>query len=368
MDPHDDVPSPAEDPEEATAPRPADREHSTPSPDPTPERPDMTTHPPAQVSTEASAQEPARVPEPSGLQRFLVPALCLLMTSIAAFWGERILVIYAGQAAMGPLLAEQVAVMVAVGFMALTVVTLLLALFPGTDASGPEPETFDSEDTPELTLAEAGEQHPRDAIVEALKKTATKATAGRLAAEARADAAEARAEQLDQQLAEFRAGTSPDAKSLRKQIREEEHRDALGKVRELGEASERLAATLKDGKARAEADLRARTAELEALRASLPALHREAAAEERRRAMIALKAVTEAAIKDFPPAHAEALTTLAARLVAALDRLDHDTPPAPGEPGVPACPPQARTGGVLSADPEPPSPETKKKSRRGRSR
>lgn len=249
----------------------------------------------------------------TSLRRYALPGICAAFAGSAALWGETVLREHAGRPTLGPLLADQVALMLAVAFTLLGGVSLLIAMFPGEQASPAEAGADDADasipaadaavdaatvsdavsaadadgtgsDQPAEALPETGateadhtggdrapERSPRDDtsrgdeggaesaesrdVVLALKRALSEQSRQRVAAEEAVRGATVRADQAEAALAAFRDGTAPEVQALVARLREEVSRDAMRKVHELGESAERLVRGLKEAKDRAEADL-----------------------------------------------------------------------------------------------------------------
>jgi hypothetical protein len=274
-------------------------------------------------------------------RRFVLPTLCASLAVASSLWGEYVLVEQAGHPTLGPLLAAQVAVLISAAFIALAIITLLLAIFPGKehveddspDESHPAVALVGQDESEETGPQNEDDPAPSpapvvsrgrsaDDIIAALKKSATKQATARLAAEKRAEDAVARAQELEEQIAAFRDGTAPEVKAMKARYREESNRDAMRKVHELGEASDRLAQVLKDGKARVEEELAAREAELRDLRDSIPSIRHGIAVDEHRRLRIALEAINDNPEAELNERQRAAVTHHVARLDEAMKSLD----------------------------------------------
>lgn len=295
------------------------------------------------------------------LRRFALPALCGLLAVVSVLWGEQVLVEAADKPTVGPLVAAQIAGMVAIGFATLALITLLLVLVPGKEPDQPteadlsdldldetiqtDPDTQPEAEALHVSEApgpehgtEAGppsakKAHPADRsaedVIAALTKAATRQAAARQQAEDREAEALVRVQALQATLDALRDGTAPEIKALKAQVRDEANREAMRKVHELGQASERLHQALKDARARTERDLAAKDKELAdrdaallAAQDQIPEIQHAAALDEYQRIRIALEAVNHTHIDVLDHLQRDAVAKHAARITDALNRLD----------------------------------------------
>ena len=312
-------------------------------------------------------------------RRLALPATCLSLAVATAGWGEELLR-HTGTDHVGTLAASSVALMAACAFTVLCIITMLLSLFPGADTPTVQPDPpapHDLNDLDELlqmTFVEAGpstdekprgkhaatttdtdtepaDRLPAPAYVAALQSGLIRHANKAAAAQERAIAAEDHARLTEDALTGLRDGTSPEAQALRAQIREEISRDARRQIIDLGESSERLLGSLRDAKARVEADLnKVRIAADEQLAtlaaekdAQIATIATRAAFEEYQRVQVALLALNQTHLDILDPMQREAVSGHQDRVIDALMAL-HPTQGADYLPRVP-LPTLARTEG-----------------------
>lgn len=320
------------------------------------------------------------------IARFTVPMLCLLLTVLAAVYGERVLVEAADMPVVGPLVASQAVGILAGGLFFLFLVTFGVALFPGQDKDQPAPI---NEDVEEIADTMKSQGASNDEIVAALKRAASAQSDERAIWEERAHRAEEQKAELEARLAAWEDESAPEAQALISKYREEAQRESLRHITELGESHNKVAEGLRAGQQRAEEalaeqsremdDLHNRHAEetaalrdehaqaitaltndLAELNSSIPGVRSEAALDEYERVQIAISAINDRASRDLTPEQAEAVAEHSARITAALKRLrpaQATTTSASTVPGMPGTPKMPATAALTVKDAVTPEPE-----------